>query len=161
MTEGEPAESGEGPEDRANRRICSLFDACRDDGSARARRDAALISVLYGADVPRERALRLGRSAYDEETGRLDAAPAPGKARWAVDGARRALDDWIELRGEEPGPLFCRVRGGRPEPRRPLSVRTVDRILARWARAAGLDGLRTAPFRELYDSPWWRGSCPG
>lgn len=144
--------------ERANRRICAMFDACREAGTAAATRDAALLSVLYGADVGRRRALSLQRSAFEAGTGRLNVGR---RTVHAVEGAREALADWVELRGDGPGPLFCPVRDGEPVPGRRLSPGDVDAALDRWSRSAGLDGYRTRALRELYRSPWWRGSCPG
>lgn len=176
--EGERAGGdSETPEERANRRVCALFDVCREAGSPRGTRDAALVSVLYGANVGRDRAVRLVRDAYDERTGRLDprrtaagpgsgdgpdasGGPEAGHRRWATDGARRALDDWVRLRGDEAGALFCPIEADRPVPGRPLPAGRVDEVLARWARAAGLDGFCGGDLRDLYESPWWRASCP-
>lgn len=151
---------GETPAARANRRICALFDACREAGTPRGIRDAALLSVLYGANVPRERTLRLPRRAFDARAGRLD--PGPGRpVRWAVDGAREALRDWVRLRGDDPGPVFCALDGGDPDPDRPLERGDVDALLDRWGREAGVDEIRPEAFRELYRSPWWTASRPG
>lgn len=194
---GDPSGSTDGEEyggeresaaERANRRICALFDASREAGTPEGARDAALISVLYGADVPRRRALRLARAAYDSGSGRLDTRrlvetrkgkagaasaaagdrgrPCPGRGEgagrvWAVDGARRALDDWTAIRGEDPGPLFCPLTGGEPDPETELRPPAVDEVLRRWARRAGLRRLRTEAFRRLYRSPWWRSTGSG
>lgn len=183
--EGERAGGqAESDEERANRRVCALFDACQEAGSLRGTRDAALISVLYGAELGREHALRLLRSAYDERTGRLEprrAGPVPAEwpprgtraerraaggpesdvRRWATDGARWTLDAWVDVRGGRPGALFCRLRRGAPDPHRPLSPRSVQAALTRWAEAAGVDGADVHAFRELYESPWWCTSPPG
>lgn len=159
--------------ERANRRVCALFDACRAAGTPRGRRDAALISVLYGAGLPRRRAVRLARAAYEEGRGRLDprrtvggtAGDAPGRVSCgrplqATDGARRALEAWIRERGDRPGPLLCRLSAGSADPARPLEPGDVEDLLARWSEEAGVAAFDAAAVRELYDSPWWRTSCP-
>lgn len=155
----EPA-ADESAAERANRRICALFDACRDAGTATGSRDAALLSVLYGANVPRRAALALPRAAYDAAAGRLEPPGQGTPARWATRGAREALGDWVRLRGEQPGPLFCPLRDGRPLPGRRLAPGAVDAVLRRWARAAEVEQVRPRAFRELYRSPWWSGT-PG
>lgn len=153
----ETEHDGETASERANRRVCAIFDACRASATAAGARDAALLSVLYGAGVPRGRALRLDRSAYDARSGRLETG---GAAVWAVEGARRALGDWVRRRGNGQGPLFCRLQEGSPVPGRRMEPSEVVPALRRWAERAGLDGFRTEAFRSLYRSPWWRGSCP-
>lgn len=171
-----------GPEARrARRRVCALFDACRavaegEPGEvpslatlraspaarAIAARDAALVSVLFGAGVPRRTALAVPVEAYDPATGRLEAEG--GTASVAVDGAREALDGWLALRGPEPGPLLCRVTpSGEPRPRR-LAPDDVDRLFSRWAERAGIEpydpDADPPVFRRLYRSPWWKPAEP-
>lgn len=157
--EGSSGDTGGGREaERANRRICALFDACRGAGTPRGVRDAAVLSVLYGANVPRERALQLPVGAWDPTTGRLETPGADPPARAAVEGAREALAAWLELRGGADGPLFCPLPDGAPDPGRPMDPGDVDRLLARWAREAGVEDVRPAAFRRLYRSPWWRAA---
>jgi integrase/recombinase XerC len=51
----------------------------------------------------------------------------------AGDTALAALDAWLSVRGEGRGALFTNLRGGR------LGTRSVQRIVKRRARAAGID----------------------
>lgn len=148
---------GETAAERANRRICALFDACREAGTPRGARDAALLSVLFGANLPRGRALGLDRGDFDAATGRLRAPGGGASVRRAGEGALEALRDWARLRGEAPGPLFCPLERGRPDPSRRLEPPAVDALLERWAEAAGVDGASPRAFRDLYRSPWWSG----
>lgn len=147
--------------ERANRRICALFDACRGAETPRGTRDAALLSVLYGARVPRRTALSLRREAYDPASGRLEIPGGDPPVRWASEGARRALGDWSRLRGNRPGPLFRPLADGRPDSGRRLEPVDVTSLLHRWARAAGVAAFRPRAVRDLYSSPWWSSSPPG
>lgn len=159
--------AAEGPGDaetaaeRANRRICALFDACREAGTPRGVRDAALLSVLFGANLPRGRALGLERGDFDAATGRLRAPGGGASGRRAGEGALEALREWVRLRGEAPGPLFCRLERGRPDPSRRLEPPAVDALLERWAEAAGVRDASPRAFRELYRSPWWSDAPRG
>lgn len=154
--DGSPGDGGrDRAAERANRRICALFDACRGAGTPRGVRDAAVLSVLYGANVARERALRLPVGAWEPTTGRLETPGADPPVRAAAEGAREALGEWLGLRGAADGPLFCRLRDGEPDPRRPMEPGDVDRLLGRWAREAGVEEVRPGAFRRLYRSPWW------
>lgn len=147
-------------------RMCAIFDACTADDTPRGRRDAALVSVLFGAGVPRAVALALPLAAYDPASGVLawrlpDADGRAGsgdgvRRRRAVEGARRALAAWLRDRGEEPGPLITRIDGdGRPTRAR-LAPPDVDRVLDARARRAGVRTWSSDAFRRHYDSPWWR-----
>lgn len=141
----------------AHERVCALFDASTADDRPLGRRDAALISVLFGAGVPRATALDLPLDAYDPSTGllRWPRSGAVGVRR-AVEGAREALRAWLDLRGEAPGPLLCRLdRHGEPV-LAPIAPHDVPRILARRAREADVRTGSTDALRRHYDSPWWR-----
>mgnify|MGYP006281056329 CR=1 FL=1 len=153
---------------RARRRVCALFDDAVDEGTARGRRDAALVSILLGAGVPRTTALALSPEAYDPETGILAWPRGPGARprirRRAVEGAREALGRWRSVRGEVPGALLCRLDDGGTPTGEPLDPAAVDRILEDRARRAGVRAGSVDALRRLYDSPWWEEvsrSAPG
>lgn len=164
----------ETPRRQARRRVCALFDDSVAEGSPRGRRDAALVSVLFGAGVPRATAVGLPLQAYDPTTGILSwrrAGTGPERngpdgrrhalvRRRAVEGARAALDGWREVRGEAEGPLLCPVGAdGRPT-REPLTPEDVGRILAERARRAEVRTGSTDALRRLYVSPWWKEVSP-
>lgn len=148
----------------AHRKMCALFDACREDGSARGIRDAAVLSILYGAGVPRATALALPLGAYDADRAVLtwpvggrqggDGPEDEARARRATDGARAAMEDWLEIRGTAPGPLLCRLAGGSGTGRA-LAEEAVSSILRRWARRSGVKTPDEAELIRLYTSPWW------
>lgn len=156
MTDRERLERAE----RARARVCAIFDACRRADGPRGTRDAALVSVLFGANVPRSRALDLPHDAYDPGTGLLRPGPggegAEGLVLQASSGAREVLDEWREARGSEPGPLFCPVEDdGTVRPAEGLAASEVDAILDHWAGVAEIDRYRVNDFRRFYRSPWW------
>lgn len=142
----------------AHRTVCALFDACREDGSAGGIRDAAVLSVLFGAEVPAETARRLPLESYDPRaavlTWRPEGEEGRRRARRATDGAREALADWLAVRGSAPGPLLCRLEGRTDAPR-PLPRGTVPAILDRWARRTEMDLPDETERLRLYVSPWW------
>lgn len=142
----------------ARRKMCALFDACRDEGSSEGVRDAALLSVLYGAGVSRAAARELSREAYDAGRAVLRwTSPGEGhgpRARRATDGAREALEDWLEVRGAAAGPLLCRLEGRSQEPEA-LTNEDITEALRRAADRAGVEYLDEAELIRLYTSPWW------
>jgi len=108
-----PAVRGERlPRGRALSRgeLRALFESCRGRSPADAR-DAALMGVLYAAGLRRAEVVALEVSDYDPETGALVVRGKGNKERIAYidNGAADAVREWIAVRGNESGPLFCPV----------------------------------------------------
>ncbi len=108
-----PAVRGERlPRGRALSRgeLRALFESCR-SGEPSDLRDAALIGVLYAAGLRRAEVVSLDVSDYDPETGALIVRGKGNKERNAYidDGAAEAMGEWLRVRGDELGPLFCPI----------------------------------------------------
>jgi site-specific recombinase XerD len=96
----------------------ALFAACAGETSRLplATRDAALLAVLYGSGLRRAEAVALDIADYDKQAGTLKVRGKGNKERLAhlSDGGEAALDGWLAIRGDIPGPLFVPInRGGR------------------------------------------------
>lgn len=118
--------------------IAALFDVC-DLAQPVGARDAALLSLLYGAGLRRTEAVALDRADYDRATGRITVTGKGGHQRhvWAASGGKVALDAWVEHRGGQPGPLLRPVaKGGKIEARR----LTAQAVLMRLQGVKGRDG---------------------
>jgi integrase/recombinase XerC len=112
---------------------------------SRARRDRAILACLFDLGLRRAELCNLDRT--DVEAG-SDGRPAAlwirGKGRaekervTLPDPTAVALVEWIERRGDEPGPLFHRLDGPKPDPEFRLSGESVRRIVRRVSKAAGL-----------------------
>lgn len=118
----------------------ALFEAC-DGTKPGGARNAALLAVLYGGGLRRSEIVALGISDFDTTTGVLKVKGKGNKERtsYVTNGARHALDAWLELRGDAPGPLFVSVsKGGTIIMRRltDQSVLDIGRRLARHAEIA-------------------------
>ena len=108
--------------------IASLIQNCIEDGSPIGIRDAAIISILFGAALRREEITELNLEDYNPEGARFVIRGKRSKQRFAYlgDGALAALMTWLELRGEAAGPLFVPVkRGGILRPGRRLSPQSI------------------------------------
>ncbi len=129
-----------------------IDEACRADPGPAGARDAAMLALLYGAQLRRSEAIGLDLSSYDPDTGRLSVvvASADEEARHFVANAhaRDALDRWIDARGREPGPLFHPVnKGGRIERRR-LSQQALYIACQKRAAEAGLPPTSPEDLRQ-------------
>ena len=135
--------------------IRALFSACADDLSTAGRRDAALLSILYGAGLRRSEAAALGLADYDPETGALTVRHGKGdKARrvYATNGGKTAIDDWLKVRGQEPGALFLPInRGGRMLAEE-MTDQAVYNILAKRANQAKVRTFSPHDLRRTFIS---------
>lgn len=134
--------------------VAKIMDACGDDHPATCVRDSALIAlgVTVGYRIAEASALNL--DDYDPKTGRIVIRGKGRKERevWAQNGAKDALDDWLELRGADPGPLFVRIRkdgeitGGR------ISTTSLGRMLKKRQQQAK---IKTFSWHDM------RRTCAG
>jgi integrase/recombinase XerC len=82
-------------------------------------RDTAILELLYASGL---RVSELTGLAFDDVDLRERTVRVLGKGRKERivpfgSKAARALEAWVAMRGERPGPLFLAVRGGRMNPR--------------------------------------------
>ncbi len=127
-----------------------LFDACAADPMPSGRRDAAIVALIYGprraevaavqlADLDLERAEVLLRGkGRKERRFKLDA------------GAVAALRAWVQVRGQEPGPLFLRTTRGGLLADGGLSSRSIQNALRKRADQAGLGAISCHDLRRTY-----------
>jgi integrase len=129
----------------------ALFAACAADPTPRGRRDAAVLAVLYGCR--RSEPVALDVADYDDVTGRLRIRGAKGnKDRdvYLANGTKRAMDDWLEVRGDEPGPLLNPVDSiGRIRIQR-LSDQAMYQICKRLAATAGVQPFSPHDLRRTF-----------
>lgn len=142
-----------GPGRSGYRSLLDELDRRLDD---KARRDRAVVRLLYDMALRRGEVVALDVADVDLEGRRLAVLgkgktervqltlPAPTAA---------ALAEWLEVRGDEPGPLFTNFdragKGGR------LTGRSVARIVAELGQAVDLEvrphGLRHAAITDALD----------
>ena len=91
--------------------LSALLADCQKDDSPSGIKDGAMIALMYACGLRRAEVIGLDLANYDHETGRLVILGKRNKQRTAyvTNGARHALEDWLELRGNEAGPLFCEI----------------------------------------------------
>lgn len=93
------------------REISRLLRACREDPfSARGRRDACAIALMYGCGLRRAELVGLDLEHVDTSTVPVQ-LKVHGKGRreriaYVPTGAVRALTKYLEVRGADPGPLL-------------------------------------------------------
>ena len=138
-----------------------LAVVCRDDPNpALGARDSALLALLYVGGLRRSEVKGLDLAHWDPDHAQVLVLGAKGRKDRKVfleEGGARALGRWIEVRGDDPGPLMCPVtRGGRVRVRR-LSDQAVIAVTQRRGKEAGLrpftpHDLRRSCASDLIDA---------
>jgi integrase/recombinase XerD len=120
--------------------LARLFESCHADGAPGGCRDAAALALLYAVGLKRAEAVALDRADY-LASGELVVKRAPRRRAVTTPLAhcvREALDAWIELRGDGPGPLLCPVnKSGKIDVRR-MTAQALYLIVKRRAQSAGV-----------------------
>lgn len=134
----------------ASGELAALLNTCRQDIGG--IRDAAMIAVLYACGLRRAELVNLDLAHYERtaESGRLLVHGKRNKQRYVplVEGAARALGDWLTVRGDAAGPLFHvvgnRNRGGR------MTTQAVYAMLKARATAAGIPTMSPHDLRRTF-----------
>ena len=135
--------------------IASLIQNCIEDRSPIGIRDAAIISILFGAGLRREEITTLNLDDYDPENAKLVVRGKRSKQRitYLVAGAVAALTGWLEIRGKDTGPLFLSVKGGRHlRHGRRLSPQSIYYLLKIRAKKAGVKPFTPHDLRRTFVS---------
>jgi integrase/recombinase XerC len=123
---------------------------------AKARRDRALLRLLYDLALRRGEVVSLNVESVDLEAGTLSVI---GKGRTEEElltlppETKEALLSWLGVRGSEPGPLFVNFDRARKGHR--MTGTSLYRLIRELGLAAGLavrpHGLRHAAITEALD----------
>jgi site-specific recombinase XerD len=136
----------------AGERLALMQTTARDRTPAGVR-DAAILAMLIATGMRRAELCALRMGDVDLETGRLRIIGKGDKERTAYlrNGALRYLRDWLSVRGDGPGPIFCRInKAGRIFPDQPLSTTAMHKIITKRAAEAGLRDISPHDFRRTY-----------
>jgi integrase/recombinase XerD len=95
--------------------IESLIECCYQQGDALSLRDAAVIAILRCGGIRRQEIVQLNLDDLDLATGELTIRRGKGgkfRLVYLTTEAMGMIEDWLEVRGELPGPLICPVNKG-------------------------------------------------
>lgn len=134
--------------------LSALIEACEADKTPAGARDAAIIAMMYSCGLRRAEVITLDLADYEKDSERLKVRGKGNKERSAyiTGGAARALSDWLNLRGEDPGALFVPVnRGGILSINR-LTPQAIYNILYKRASGAGVKHFSPHDMRRTFVS---------
>jgi site-specific recombinase XerD len=132
----------------------ALLGACENDTSSAGVRDAAIIALAYSCGLRRAELAGLDLGDYDPEAGRLTIRGKGRKERtvYPVEGAARALADWLAIRGSSPGPIFWPVnKGGKLQPRR-MTTQAIYNLLEKRGAEAKVAAFSPHDLRRTFVS---------
>ena len=133
--------------------IAALLATCNSDGAIDLR-DGALIAILRGTGLRRSELVKLelrdwnpNREALTVRRGKR----GKGRTVYLSGEARAYLEKWLNMRGDAPGPLLCRIwKGGRLQLSRPMNSDAVWRILQKRGKLAGLEPFSPHDLRRTF-----------
>jgi len=134
--------------------ITALMSNCESDPRPAGARDGAIIALMYAGGLRREEVVNLDLADYTPQEGRLTLIGKRNKQRTAylVNGAARAMADWLAVRGDNPGPLFLAIsKGGKIGSER-LTTQAIYNMLARRADLAGVRKFSPHDLRRTFVS---------
>lgn len=137
--------------------VTAAFTALAADPATTARRDAAVIAIMVGCGLRRSEVCSLDLEHLSGSHEMLVVAGKGGKVRDVPlpAGVRRAVDDWLTIRGDQPGPLLCAIahtRDRTPTGRR-LNPNTIRQIVQhRLSVDVASHDLRRTAVGNLLDS---------
>jgi site-specific recombinase XerD len=135
--------------------LAALFAVCAEDPSPAGRRDAAMFAVLYGGGLRRAELCGLDLADFDAADCSLTVRAGKGRRDRTVylpESVCEHVKAWVEIREEEPGPLFCPVRMTGEVPISRLRGESLWYVLKKRQRQAGLKGITPHGFRKAYVS---------
>lgn len=135
--------------------LSSLVQTCIQDGAAAGIRDIAIIGVLYICGLRRSEAANLELEDINVEHREIRLIGKGNKERkvFIDSGTQAALSDWIKLRGDWQGALFCRIlKSGRILKNTSMTDQAVYGVLTKRWKQAGTPALTPHDFRRTFIS---------
>lgn len=129
----------------------AMVGVCKDESAAGAR-DAAIFALAYSGGLRRAELVALDREDVDAETGVLTVKGKGNKQRTAHihNGALRALQGWLDVRGDEAGALFWATRKGGTLVEGRMTTQAVYNIIRHRAQQAGVKTFSPHDLRRTF-----------
>lgn len=138
----------------SKKEISTLLTYCSEEETVLGIRDGALIALLLGAGLRRSECISLDLLDYDRENFSIKIKGKGNKERlvYLVDKAADLLDQWIEIRGSEDGPLLTPVyKGGHIKIQR-LTDQAIYNVLIKRAKEASISKFSPHDLRRTFVS---------
>jgi integrase/recombinase XerD len=130
-------------------RASAGWTARSSEDTALLRRDAALLAVLFSAGVRTPDAVALDAEDYASGALLIPTKRGPGRRRRLAPDVIDALEVWLKIRGDAPGPLFTPMTGAKPVIRRLRDSDLTQDLQSRHPAAVYLFSLATGSRRTM------------
>ena len=139
--------------------IAALMRTCANDSTPAGARDAALFAVAIKTGARREELTAIALADVtltDNANGggaeiRVIGKGSKERTLYIDNGAMQALADWLAVRGDAPGALFCAIsQTGIISPEHYISTTAAHKVLGKRAAQAGLSSLTWHDFRRSF-----------
>lgn len=135
--------------------VKALMTVCMDDNSPAGFRDAAIIAWMVSSGGPRRHEVpKVDLADLDVETGLIKLTGKGNKQRtnYIENGALDAMLDWLQVRGNEPGPLFIPInKSGRMNFDR-MTDQAIYGMLQKRGKQAGIKDFSPHDLRRTFIS---------
>lgn len=134
--------------------LAALMAASEADQGPAGNRDAAIIALMYSCGLRREEVVTLTTADYEPSTGKLIIHGKGSKERTAylTNGAYYAVNDWLKIRGNNPGALFVSINKGGHLSNQSMTPQAVYNLLAKRAGQAGVNRFSPHDLRRTFVS---------
>ncbi len=135
--------------------LTTLIKNCQSEKTPAGSRDAALIGVMYGTGLRRSEVVKLELKDYKALSGALTIRGAKGgkdRLVYVKGGAAKALIDWLALRGEAAGSLFCPIHKSGKIRIELMTDQAIMKILKKRGLQANLEPFSPHDLRRTYIS---------
>jgi site-specific recombinase XerD len=135
--------------------IVKLLDQCLEDDRVQGLRDAALLALLYGCGLRRSEVVGIDLAHLDHKERGIRILGKGNKERIVYPPVRawEMMQEWISGgRGEDPGPLFCRIRKGGMVTLDRLTDQAVYYIMQRLIVLTGVESFSPHDLRGSFIS---------
>ena len=134
--------------------IGAIMASCENDPGSSGIRDASMIALAYGCGLRRAELVGLDLKDYNRETGEMRIMGKRRKERlvYLANGAAQAMADWLSIRGDAPGALFCPINKGGKLSHVHMTSQALYNLLQARAKAAGVQNLSPHDLRRTFVS---------
>ena len=146
------SKSGQRPNNiLTNRNIHKLFNCCATLHTRSARRNEAMLAMLYGANMAPTEVLSLHIEDYDFQNSRINIPDShTPRTIYLNADVQEILKSWLLHRGTGAGPLLCPVLKNDTVQIRLLSYQSLTNICSRLSKAAKIPAFKPRDLNKTH-----------